>query len=363
MRTAESGSRRRRGGRGAVRFIYGEKLWSRIRQLAEQSQKVVAAVGFVGRSVDELLPWPKGSVVIADLSESQVEGGSSSAEGALRLLKAGVEVRSLPGLHAKVLVFDRHAVVGSMNLSESSSRRGFKEAGIVFEGSEVAAARRYVEFLRKQAKVLNKAHLEKLAKLERERSWSPGTGGGQPEGRRQGRPAGQGADQADAKLAPLHARKAFLFTWNPVDHPNVTKNVWRQDIKKCRSQGSVEYRWSCGVRQDPGKVPEGSLAFLIRLGRRVEKQDKGIVAAGRTVGELFRDEHWKDPGREATYVRVKFEVCSDEPLVPLEELEYKWGEVRWTPQASGTEIPLDVAQAPYRLCWQRWKRRGRTRQR
>ena len=38
-------------------------------------------VGFVGRHPEELLPWPRCSVLIAGLSEGGVREGSSSAKG------------------------------------------------------------------------------------------------------------------------------------------------------------------------------------------------------------------------------------------------------------------------------------------
>lgn len=127
-----------------ARLLHGEALWSELEQLARRSRRLVAAVGFVGRRPDRLLRWPRGSVLIADLSEVRVREGSSSARGALRLLRKGVEVLSLPGLHAKVFLFDRHAVVGSMNLSEDSRGR-LEEAGVLLRRpQELQAVRAYV---------------------------------------------------------------------------------------------------------------------------------------------------------------------------------------------------------------------------
>lgn len=111
-----------------ARLLHGKALWSEIQKLARRSRSLIAAVGFVGKRPDRLLRWRRNSVLIADLSEARVREGSSSARGALRLLRKGVRVFSLTGLHAKVFLFDRHAVVGSMNLSEDSQER-LEEAG------------------------------------------------------------------------------------------------------------------------------------------------------------------------------------------------------------------------------------------
>ncbi len=147
------------------RLLHGEALWSEIRRLARRSRSLTAAVGFVGKRPDGLLRWRRGSVLIADLSEGRVREGSSSARGALRLLRKGVEVWSLQGLHAKVLLFDRHAVVGSMNLSEDSRER-LEEAGVLLSGDELRRVRQYVRRLRDNAVPMEEAILRELAKRE-----------------------------------------------------------------------------------------------------------------------------------------------------------------------------------------------------
>jgi len=360
-RKAKSGSNGRNNGRMKIRFLHGWNLWLEIQKLAGKSQKVVAAVAYVGKKAHNLLPWTKGSVVIADLSEGTVKSGSSSAKGALKLLKKDVEVWSLRGLHSKVFVFDRHtAVVGSMNLSESSSS-SLEEAGVVIEGPEVETIRRYVEFLREQAKKLSKARLEELKELEelaekerknrekeeREKSEQMRVRlNRKMEGRTQEvkhiRTPGEGESQDNTEQS---ATKAFLLTWNPF----VTKMDWQKYVQKCREKGWVEDDWSFGNRKDPTKVPKGSLVFLIRLGNRVKKEDKGILAIGKTIGELREGEYWP------SVADVKFIVCSERPLATLEELESRWPNVWWSPPASGWEIPPEVGQELYKLCLQRWK--------
>ncbi|HXF70467.1 MAG TPA: phospholipase D family protein [Thermoflexus sp.] len=148
-----------------ARLLHGKALWKEIRQLAQRSQCLIAAVGFVGKRPDRLLQWPRRSVLIADLSEARVREGSSSAKGALRLLKQGVKVLSLPGLHAKVFLFDRHAVVGSMNLSEDSQER-LEEAGVVLSGKELRGVRQYLRRLQHAAIPMSEDILRERAKRE-----------------------------------------------------------------------------------------------------------------------------------------------------------------------------------------------------
>lgn len=147
------------------RLLDGEALWSEIRRLAGRSRRLTAAVGFVGRRPDGLLRWPRSSVLIADLSEGRVREGSSSARGALRLVRKGVEVWSLQGLHAKVLLFDRHAVVGSMNLSEESRER-LEEGGVVLSGAELRGVREYLRRLQHEAIQMSEDILRERAKRQ-----------------------------------------------------------------------------------------------------------------------------------------------------------------------------------------------------
>jgi phosphatidylserine/phosphatidylglycerophosphate/cardiolipin synthase-like enzyme len=106
-----------------VKFLYGKRVWQEIKALVRQSRSLVAVVGFVGRRPSRLLRWPRKATVVADLSDARVREGATSARGALALVRKGVEVLSYPRLHSKVFLFDRHAVVGSMNLSEESQDR------------------------------------------------------------------------------------------------------------------------------------------------------------------------------------------------------------------------------------------------
>lgn len=153
-----------------ARLVCGEDLWEEIRTLARQSRSLLAAVAFVGRNPDKLFRWPRGASLIADLSEARVREGTSSARGALKLVRRVVSVYSYPDLHAKVLVFDRRAVVGSMNLSGESQDR-LEEAAVVLSGhEEVASVQRYVRSLLNGADNLSEEVLRELARKEPRRA-------------------------------------------------------------------------------------------------------------------------------------------------------------------------------------------------
>ncbi|MDR7605585.1 MAG: phospholipase D-like domain-containing protein [Armatimonadota bacterium] len=138
--------------------------------------------------------------------------------------------------------------------------------------------------------------------------------------------------------------KAFLFTWNPRGHPKIPDSKWRRLVK----ERDVSLKWSCGGRRDDRKIPEGSLAFLVKLGQGVP--DRGIVAIARTRGEPYPDKDWRNSRRKVLYVDLEPEKGWENPIVALEELRKRWPDVNWTPQASGTEIPYGVAQRLWKLC-------------
>ncbi len=133
--------------------------------------------------------------------------------------------------------------------------------------------------------------------------------------------------------------RSFLLTWNP--------GSWQWDdlaasIGELDTTGQTENVWSCGVRRD---LPVGSRFFLMRLG----ENPKGIVGAGITTSDPFDRPHWNDAraanGDLAISVDILFNSLSRDPQIPLDELRTRVSsEFDWTPQASGTELPPDVAE-------------------
>lgn len=149
-----------------ARLLYGERLWEEIDRLAHGSRSLTAAVAFVGARSDRLFKWPRDVTLVADLSEAQVREGASYARGALRLLRKGIRVSEYSSLHAKVLLFDKRAVIGSMNLSEESRHRLEEAAVVVRARKEVESVRRYVRRLLNDATPLSEEVLRARARRE-----------------------------------------------------------------------------------------------------------------------------------------------------------------------------------------------------
>jgi 5-methylcytosine-specific restriction protein A len=134
--------------------------------------------------------------------------------------------------------------------------------------------------------------------------------------------------------------RTFLLSWNP--------NQWRWDylhdsIRHVTSQGFSDDHWSCGNRRD---IDMGDRFFLIRLG----KNPRGIVASGFVTSPAFDGPHWDEDravdGDTSIYVNVRFDAITENPTIPIAELDQPPMEsVHWHSQSSGTQIEAAVAAA------------------
>jgi hypothetical protein len=99
--------------------LCSDDLWPVIERLAGESVKKQAAVAYV--TTDRLVRFGRGDVLITDASDQSIAAGQTSARIISEANNRGAQVYSLPGLHAKILLLDGVAVIGSANVSESSA--------------------------------------------------------------------------------------------------------------------------------------------------------------------------------------------------------------------------------------------------
>ena len=146
--------------------------WKAITPRVEAAtQRVVAAMGYVGSEAHKLLPLAKGDLLVCDLSESAVKSGATNPEAILDFLKAKVTVRSRQGLHAKVVVLGRRAYVGSNNASDHSAKKLIEAAIETTDSSEVQKLRKFVEQL--DGEEITKQRIQELMLLRPKRSRTP----------------------------------------------------------------------------------------------------------------------------------------------------------------------------------------------
>jgi 5-methylcytosine-specific restriction protein A len=131
----------------------------------------------------------------------------------------------------------------------------------------------------------------------------------------------------------------YLLTWNP------KRWHWdnlQEEVEKLNEQEFLIDRWSVGVSK---RVKRGDRLFLIRLG----KEPKGIIGSGVAESDVFEADHWDDDkyaaGVPANYVNVRFDNLlnpENEAILPRQELN-SLGNMHWSSQSSGTQIPDGVA--------------------
>lgn len=109
-------------------------LWATIRQKAVKAKRRRAAIAYV--TDPRLLPLGAGDVLVVDASDASIAAGRTSAKVLAGYLRAGASLFNVPNLHAKVLVLDDWAVIGSANASLRSSEY-YVEASVVSDRPEL----------------------------------------------------------------------------------------------------------------------------------------------------------------------------------------------------------------------------------
>ncbi|MCP2090035.1 UNVERIFIED_ORG: hypothetical protein J2Y81_006122 [Paraburkholderia sediminicola] len=109
-------------------------LWDTIGEKAVKAKRRRAAIAYVTES--RLLPLGAGDVLVVDASDASIAGGRTSAEVLAGYLTAGASLFNVPNLHAKVLVLDDWAVIGSANASQRSNNY-YVEASVISDRPEL----------------------------------------------------------------------------------------------------------------------------------------------------------------------------------------------------------------------------------
>jgi 5-methylcytosine-specific restriction protein A len=132
----------------------------------------------------------------------------------------------------------------------------------------------------------------------------------------------------------------YLLAWNPKYYP---WDVREEAIDKLKSGGQYRENWSCGHTK---KIESNDDVYLMKVG----KEPRGIIASGIAISGYQELPHW-DPEREsagdtALYIKIDFNTIlnPDVDIFPLERLQQGiYSRMNWTPRASGTTIPDDIA--------------------
>lgn len=145
-----------------------DRLWPTIGRLAKRSASKRAAIAYV--SSDKLIKFGEEDVLVTDASDHAIAMGQTSAEVLKRAHKRSATLYSLRGLHAKVLLLDGTAVVGSANLSGSSANGLIEAAWVTDNPMAVGMATTLVNQLAQQADEIDDRFLARILKIKVKRS-------------------------------------------------------------------------------------------------------------------------------------------------------------------------------------------------
>jgi hypothetical protein len=151
--------------------LLSDNLWPEITRLARKAKRRLAAVAYA--SSVEHITFRGGDMLVVDASDSTVKARQTSRDLLAAAVRAGAGVYHCPGLHAKVFVFDRVAVVGSANLSRSSAADLIEAAVVTDDPSTVSAARQFIERLADASTVVDDTLLKRLRSLPLDDRWVP----------------------------------------------------------------------------------------------------------------------------------------------------------------------------------------------
>lgn len=175
-------------------------LWPVAAKLSRKAETRLAAIAYV---TAETVKFGEGDVLVVDATRKAITSGETAAKVLLEAHDAGAQIYNCPHLHAKLLVMDDTAIIGSGNLSGNSPN--LHECAVLTDQSSVVGqARAYIQQLRESSRLLTRRELVALTKL--------------PVVRRGGR--GQG--NAKTRLTKKLGTRRWLVGVTPIDEERMS---------------------------------------------------------------------------------------------------------------------------------------------
>lgn len=143
--------------------LISTELWPRLKALAKHAKRKHAAIAYV--TDDTKIRFGKNDVLVTDASDEAIKSGQTSAEVLRAAFERKAEIYSVAGLHAKVYVFDKYAVIGSANLSLHSEQL-VEAALLTDQPSAVSSARLFIAQLKFGAELVDESFIQRIGEIE-----------------------------------------------------------------------------------------------------------------------------------------------------------------------------------------------------
>jgi PLD-like domain len=144
--------------------LLSQRLWPTVRKLSAKSGVKMAAVSYV--TSDKYVTFGDDDVLIVDASDSAIGQGQTDALILEQAFERGADLYSYPGLHAKLMVLNGHAVVGSANLSVSSVESLVEVALVTDQPSIVGKAISIISNLKQASDRIDESFIERIKTIE-----------------------------------------------------------------------------------------------------------------------------------------------------------------------------------------------------
>lgn len=144
--------------------IISNNVWGEIQRLASKSKTKRAAIAYV--TTDKYLKFGKGDVLVVDASDAAIACGETSAAVLRQAYKRGAELFSSDRLHAKFLLFDQVAVVGSANLSSSSANQLLEVAAVTDSPQIMSGLSAVIDQLMHQCKPVDHGFIQHISSIK-----------------------------------------------------------------------------------------------------------------------------------------------------------------------------------------------------
>jgi len=144
--------------------IISNNLWGEIQRLALKSKTKRAAIAYV--TTDKYLKFGKGDVLVVDASDAAIACGETSAAVLKQAYKRGAELYSSDRLHAKFILLDHVAVVGSANLSSSSANQLLEVAAVTDSPPIMSGLSVVIDQLTRQCKPVDQDFIKHISSIK-----------------------------------------------------------------------------------------------------------------------------------------------------------------------------------------------------
>ena len=142
--------------------VLSRDLWKTVTAVSKKAKHRQAAIAYV---TEDYLNLHSGDVLVVDASQATIRSGGTDARLLHDLHQRGVVLYTCADLHAKVMLLDDIAVVGSANMSQSSG--SMVEAAIITDQSSiVSGVASFIEQLKRASHRLTAPMIAELCKIE-----------------------------------------------------------------------------------------------------------------------------------------------------------------------------------------------------